>query len=174
MSSSGLQSGSEGKREILASLVFPGQSFPFQFDAVFSLQVIGLRGLVFRDRLQATNRVDAAVLSVPRAHVRLHTPLVCFSQPLEGQRRVRCAMLANHMNTNTIEVKTATLRDFDDEETQVEGGAWLSPEAWLRTNLELERLRERRAESTVVTLSIVAGGLLAGLAAGYWLASRDD
>ena len=72
-----------------------------------------------------------------------------------------------------LEVKTAVVKTWDDEEHEVHGGAYLSPEGYLTSSGDVERLR-RQAEGTAI--SLVIGAALIGLAAGYWLGRRggDD
>jgi hypothetical protein len=72
-----------------------------------------------------------------------------------------------------IEVQTGVLHTFDGEEHEVHGGAYLSPEEYLRTSAELARLRERRLDEGT-SAALVLGAALLGLAAGYWLARQDD
>ena len=81
------------------------------------------------------------------------------------------------MHGTVVEVKDGTLRTFEGEEVEVHGGAYLSPEAYLTTTGELDRLRDQQARmeerSTLVPGLIVAAALI-GAAAGYWLGSRAD
>jgi len=60
---------------------------------------------------------------------------------------------------------------------EVRGGAYLSPEAWLRTESEVERLRAKTAEleerSLLVPSMVLAAGLL-GTALGFWLGRRSS
>ena len=81
------------------------------------------------------------------------------------------------MHGTVVEVKSARLQTFEGEELEVHGGAYLSPEAYLTTNAELERLRERQAESSQksrLVPTLVLGASLLGLAAGYWFARRSN
>jgi hypothetical protein len=79
------------------------------------------------------------------------------------------------MSSELLEVKKAVLHTFDGEAHEVEGGAYLSPEAYLRTNAELEQLRVRReAEASAAVPMLVVGAALLGLAAGYFLGRRGD
>jgi len=79
------------------------------------------------------------------------------------------------MDPSVFEVKKGVLHTYDGEAHEVEGGAYLSPEAYLRTSGELESLRRRRLEeSGTMLLGLVFGSALLGLAAGYWLGRRDD
>lgn len=78
------------------------------------------------------------------------------------------------MESHPLEVKKATVHTWDGEPHEVEGGAYLSPEVWLRTNGELEKLRQRHVESSALMPALVLGAGLLGLAAGYWLGRRDD
>ncbi len=79
------------------------------------------------------------------------------------------------MDTSVFEVKKGVLHSYDGEAHEVEGGAYLSPEAYLRTAGELESLRRRRLEeSSAILVGMVFGSALLGLAAGYWLGRRGD
>lgn len=75
-----------------------------------------------------------------------------------------------------VEVKAAQVSTFDGETLEVQGGAYLSPEAWLSHDAELRRLRDEKAQSEVTSMlvpGLVVGAALLGAAVGYWLA-RDD
>jgi hypothetical protein len=74
------------------------------------------------------------------------------------------------MNTELIEVATGLLHTPDGEAHEVQGGAYLTPEAYLMTNAELGKLRARDEASLV---PVILGAALLGLAAGYWLGRRD-
>ncbi|GMU58810.1 MAG: hypothetical protein AMXMBFR34_05730 [Myxococcaceae bacterium] len=77
--------------------------------------------------------------------------------------------------THVLEVKDAVVNTFDGETHHVHGGAYLSPEGYLVTNAELERLRQHRAEQQKSTWTvIILGTALVGFAAGFWLGRRDD
>jgi|GEM_PF-4839793 hypothetical protein len=79
------------------------------------------------------------------------------------------------MHAELIEVKSAVIETYDGEPQRVEGGAYLTPEAYLRANAELERLREKEhGPSTSTTLPLVIGAALLGLAAGYWFGRGSD
>ncbi|MFZ5442918.1 MAG: hypothetical protein ACOZQL_23130 [Myxococcota bacterium] len=81
------------------------------------------------------------------------------------------------MHGTIVEVKEAVVDTFEGEKLQVHGGAYLSPEAWLTTEAELQRLREKKAEyekTSLVVPSLIIGAALAGAALGYWLARDDD
>lgn len=79
------------------------------------------------------------------------------------------------MDSSLFEVKKGTLHSYDGEAHEVEGGAYLSPEAYLRTAGELDGLRRRRLEeNNKVLVGMVFGSALLGLAAGYWLGRRGD
>jgi hypothetical protein len=79
------------------------------------------------------------------------------------------------MEPRLIEVKTGVLQTFDGEPHEVHGGVYLSPEAYLSTEAELLRLREKLLEeSAAVIPALVLGGALLGLAAGFWLGRRGD
>lgn len=79
------------------------------------------------------------------------------------------------MDSSLFEVKKGVLHSYDGEAHEVEGGAYLSPEAYLRTAGELDSLRRRRLEeNNKLLLGMVFGSALLGLAAGYWLGRRGD
>jgi hypothetical protein len=78
------------------------------------------------------------------------------------------------MNSELLEVKKGVLQSYDGEPHEVEGGAYLSPEAYLRTSAELEKLRHREVESSMTMPALVFGAALLGLAAGFWLGRRGD
>lgn len=79
------------------------------------------------------------------------------------------------MDTTVLEVKKGVLHSYDGEPHEVEGGAYLSPEAYLRTAAELEQLRERQlVENGKFITGLIFGSALLGLAAGYWLGRRSD
>ena len=78
------------------------------------------------------------------------------------------------MNSELLEVKTGVLHSYDGEPHEVEGGAYLSPEAYLRTSNELDKLRQREVESSLTMPALVFGAALLGLAAGFWLGRRGD
>ncbi len=74
-----------------------------------------------------------------------------------------------------VEVASARVERFDGPAIEVQGGAYLSPEAVLRTTTELARLRARSAEldqvPRIVPLALIGAGL-AGFAVGYWLGRK--
>ena len=75
-----------------------------------------------------------------------------------------------------VEVKAAQVSTFDGETLDVQGGAYLSPEAWLSHDAELRRLRDEKAQNEVKSMlvpGLVVGAALVGVALGYWFA-RDD
>ncbi|MBL8915516.1 MAG: hypothetical protein JNM17_32760 [Archangium sp.] len=81
------------------------------------------------------------------------------------------------MKDEIVEVKQAVVNTFEGEKLEVQGGAYLSPEAWLRTEGELERLRAKKAEleeKSLLVPSLVIGAAIAGIALGWWLGSDDD
>lgn len=73
------------------------------------------------------------------------------------------------MEPHLLEVKNAVVHSYDGVH-EVEGGAYLSPEAYLKTTMELEQLRRRRlADSTTLIPGLLFSFALLGMAAGYWL-----
>jgi hypothetical protein len=85
-------------------------------------------------------------------------------------------MLGLAMHGNIVEVRSAVLNTFEDGKVEVRGGTYLSPEAWLTTEGELERLRAKNAEleeKSLLVPSLVLGAALLGGALGFWLARRD-
>lgn len=74
-----------------------------------------------------------------------------------------------------FEVKKGVVHSYDGEPHEVEGGAYLSPEAYLRTSAELEQLRRwKSADSSRTMPALVFSAALLGLAAGFWLGRRGD
>lgn len=79
------------------------------------------------------------------------------------------------MDATVLEVKKGVLHSYDGEPHEVEGGAYLSPEAYLRTAAELEQLRQARlVENGRFLGGLIFGSALLGLAAGFWLGRRGD
>ena len=81
------------------------------------------------------------------------------------------------MHGTIVEVKSGVLSTFEEEQLEVHGGAYLSPEAWLTTEAELQRLRAKTAELETQSLlvpSLVLGAALVGVALGFWVARRSD
>lgn len=78
------------------------------------------------------------------------------------------------MESQPFEVKKGILHSYDGEPHEVEGGAYLSPEVYLRTTAELDKLRQRHVESSALMPALVFGAGLLGLAAGFWLGRRGD
>ena len=79
------------------------------------------------------------------------------------------------MDPHVLEVKSGVLHTFDGETLEVQGGAYLSPEGYLTTNAQLERIRRRQAAGeTDLTPALVLRAALVGLAAGFWLGRRSD
>lgn len=80
------------------------------------------------------------------------------------------------METNLLEVATGTLTTPDGEKHQIQGGAYLTPEAYLHTQAELERLRQAQVDAAasraLPTLMVGAG--IVGFALGFWLARSGD
>jgi hypothetical protein len=80
------------------------------------------------------------------------------------------------METELIEVASGTLTTPDGQKHQIQGGAYLTPEAYLQAQGELERLRQAQldaaASKALPTLMIGAG--LVGFALGFWLARSGD
>ncbi len=80
------------------------------------------------------------------------------------------------METNLLEVATGTLTTPDGEQHQIQGGAYLTPEAFLHTQAELEKLRQAQldaAASRALPMLTIGAGLV-GFAIGYWLARDSD
>ena len=78
------------------------------------------------------------------------------------------------MDSSILEVKSAVLHTYESGPLTVEGGAYFSPEAYLRTNAQLDRLQAIEAPLSHLVPALVLGAGLFGLAAGYWLARRDE
>lgn len=77
------------------------------------------------------------------------------------------------MDSIMFEVKKGVLHSYDGEAHEVEGGAYLSPEVYLSTAAELEKLRQRQLlDSTALIAGLVCGSALLGIAAGFWLGGR--
>lgn len=77
------------------------------------------------------------------------------------------------MHSTLLEVKSGVLTTFDGETVEVQGGAWLPPEAYLTTSAELEKLRRQEAERTnTLVAGLVLGAALVGVAAGFALGRR--
>lgn len=76
------------------------------------------------------------------------------------------------MHDAVMEVKKATLTTWDGETVEVEGGAYLTPEAYLATHSELDRFRAKPQDAFPTAL-VVGAGLL-GFAVGFWIAGRDE
>ena len=74
----------------------------------------------------------------------------------------------------TVEVKSAVVQTWEGESVEVQGGAYLPPEAFLATSAELHRLREAQHQTSNPVPALLFGAALCGLAAGYWLGRRDD
>jgi hypothetical protein len=78
------------------------------------------------------------------------------------------------MDAHVLEVKSGVLHTYDGEAHQVHGGAYLSPEGFLATSAELDRLRAHHAEfHSSKGPVILLGAALLGLAAGFWLGRRS-
>ncbi|MFT3710338.1 MAG: hypothetical protein QM817_22170 [Archangium sp.] len=81
------------------------------------------------------------------------------------------------MSEKIVEVRSAVVRTYEGEKLEVEGGAWLSPEAWLSTEAELERLRAKKQDfdkTSMVVPTLMVGAAILGAVVGYWIASDDD
>lgn len=81
------------------------------------------------------------------------------------------------MSGTIVEVKDAVVSTFEGEKLEVQGGAYLSPDAWLSTELELERLRAQKQElerKSLLVPGLVIGAALFGAAFGYWFAREDE
>lgn len=80
------------------------------------------------------------------------------------------------MRDEILEVHRAVVNTFEGEKLEVEGGAYLSPEAWLRTEAELDQLRAKKAEleeKSLLVPGLVVGAAVLGALVGWWLASDD-
>lgn len=78
------------------------------------------------------------------------------------------------MRPSVLEVKSGVLQSFDGATYDVQGGAYLSPETFLSTSAELERLRERQNEAASKAIpALLLGGALFCFAAGWWLGRRS-
>jgi hypothetical protein len=78
------------------------------------------------------------------------------------------------MDATVLEVKKGVLHSYDGEPHEVEGGAYLSPEAYLRTAAELDKLRQARmVENGRFITGLIFSSALLGLAAGFWLGRRS-
>lgn len=80
------------------------------------------------------------------------------------------------MEQHLLEVATGTVKTPDGEQHQIHGGAYLSPEAYLHTQAELEKLRQAQADaaaSKLIPAMVIGAGVL-GLAVGLWLGRRTD
>lgn len=79
------------------------------------------------------------------------------------------------METHLLEVATGTVKTPDGEQHQVHGGAYLTPEAFLHTQAELEKLRQAQADAAASRLlpTLVIGAGVFGLALGLWLGRRS-
>lgn len=80
------------------------------------------------------------------------------------------------MEQNLLEVATGTVKTPDGELHQIHGGAYLTPEAFLHTQAELEKLRQAQADAAASKLipALVLGAGVFGLALGLWLGRRSD
>lgn len=76
------------------------------------------------------------------------------------------------MDSDLLEVKSGVVRTWDGESLEVQGGAYLSPEAYLSSTAELERLRRLDAERDRLVPALVVSAALLGAAVGYWFARR--
>lgn len=91
-----------------------------------------------------------------------------------GREGVTLAGMDPH-ESHLLEVKSGVLHTYDGEAHEVHGGAYLSPEGFLATSAELDRLRAHHADShSNQGVVIVLGAALLGLAAGFWLGRRGD
>ena len=80
------------------------------------------------------------------------------------------------MEQHPLEVASGTVQTPDGQTHQIQGGAWLSPQAYLSTHAELERLRQHKADADAsrVLPALVFGAGVAGVLLGYWLGRRSD
>ncbi len=79
------------------------------------------------------------------------------------------------MEEELVEIASGTFQTPDGQTVQIDGGAYLTPEAYLRTQGELERLRHYRAEveaSRLLPALVFAAGA-AGVMLGFWLGRRS-
>ncbi len=76
------------------------------------------------------------------------------------------------MHRTVVEVKEAVLNTFDGDRLEVSGGAYLSPEAYLASETQLQRLLDgqQKVEQRFALLSgLVVGAGILGFVAGFWL-----
>ena len=80
------------------------------------------------------------------------------------------------MDLELIEVSTAVVKTPEGESLQVSGGAYLPPDVYLRTNAELERLRQKQADAAASNAlpMLIVGASVFGLAIGFWLGSKSS
>ena len=80
------------------------------------------------------------------------------------------------MDLELIEVSSGVVKTPDGESLQVEGGAYLPPDVYLRTHAELERLRQRQADAAASNAlpMLLVGASVFGLALGFWLGGRSE
>ena len=79
------------------------------------------------------------------------------------------------METELMEISSGVITTPDGASHKIEGGAYLSPEAYLRTHSEMTRLRQQQedlAASNALPMLIV-GASVFGLAIGFWLGARS-
>ncbi|PZR14381.1 MAG: hypothetical protein DI536_09975 [Archangium gephyra] len=81
------------------------------------------------------------------------------------------------MSGSIVEVKDAVVSTYDGDKLEVQGGAYLSPDAWLSTELELSRLRAQKEDlerKSYLVPGLIVGAALFGAAFGYWYAREDE
>jgi hypothetical protein len=79
------------------------------------------------------------------------------------------------METDLMEISSGVVTTPDGASHQIHGGAYLSPEAYLRTHSELGRLRQQQAEAAASKAlpMLLVGASVFGLAIGFWLGTRS-
>lgn len=78
---------------------------------------------------------------------------------------------------SVIEVERAVVKTFEGDEVEVHGGVYLSPDAYLASTAELQKLKREDAQleaQSKLVPALIVGAALLGVAAGYWFGRRDD
>jgi hypothetical protein len=80
------------------------------------------------------------------------------------------------MELELIEVSSGVVQTPEGESLQVQGGAYLPPDAFLRTHAELARLRQQQADAAASNAlpMLVIGASVFGLAIGFWLGAKSS